>query len=51
VEYAILADKISEAGSGMTTRGYKNLKDNMTNLEILLNCQKLSHHESPLYRF
>lgn len=44
-EYAILADEITKAWSGMTTRGYKNLKglkkenlrDNMTTLEIVLN--------------
>ena len=45
VEYAILTDEITKAWSGMTTRGYKNLKglkkenlrDNMTTLEIVLN--------------
>ena len=45
VEYAILTDEISKAWSGMTTRQYKNLKglkkenlrDNMTNLELVLN--------------
>lgn len=44
-EYAILTDEITKAWSGMTTRGYKNLKglkkenlrDNMTTLEIVLN--------------
>ena len=45
VEYAILADEISRAWSGMSTRQYKNLKglkkenlrDNMTTLELVLN--------------
>ncbi len=45
LEYAILTDEISKAWSGMTTRQYKNLKglkkenlrDNMTNLELVLN--------------
>lgn len=45
IEYAILTDEITKAWSGMTTRGYKNLKglkkenlrDNMTTLEIILN--------------
>lgn len=45
MEYAILTDEITKAWSGMTTRGYKNLKglkkenlrDNMTTLEIVLN--------------
>ena len=44
-EYAILTDEITSAWSGMTTRGYKNLKnlkkenlrDNMTNMELILN--------------
>ena len=44
-EYAILTNEITEAWSGMTTRGYKNLKnlqnenlrDNMTNMELILN--------------
>ncbi|HEO5788737.1 TPA: Bro-N domain-containing protein [Streptococcus agalactiae] len=44
-EYAILTDEITKAWSGMTTRGYKNLKglkkenlrDNMTTLEVVLN--------------
>ena len=44
-EYAILTDEITKAWSGMTTRGYKNIKglkkenlrDNMTTLEIVLN--------------
>lgn len=45
VEYAILTDEITKAWSGMTTKGYKqlkglkkeNLRDNMTTLEIVLN--------------
>ena len=45
IEYAILTDEIIKAWSGMTTRGYKdlkglkkeNLRDNMTTLEIVLN--------------
>ena len=45
IEYAILTDEITKAWSGMTTRGYKNLKglkkenlrDNMTTLELVLN--------------
>ncbi len=45
VEYAILTDEITKAWSGMTTREYKdlkdlkkeNLRDNMTNLELVLN--------------
>lgn len=45
IEYAILTDEITKAWSGVTTRGYKNLKglkkenlrDNMTTLEIVLN--------------
>ena len=45
VEYAMLTDEISKARSGMTTRQYKNfkglhkenLRDNMTNLELVLN--------------
>ncbi len=44
-EYAILTDEITKAWTGMTTREYKNLKDlkkenlrdNMTNLELVLN--------------
>ncbi len=43
--YAILTDEITKAWSGMTTREYKdfkdlkkeNLRDNMTNLELVLN--------------
>ena len=45
LEYAILTDEITKAWSGMTTKGYKqlkglkkeNLRDNMTTLEIVLN--------------
>ena len=44
-EYAILTDEITRAWSGMSTRGYKNLKglkkenlrDNMSTLELALN--------------
>ena len=44
-EFAILTDEISEAWAGLTTKQYKNLKglkkenlrDNMTNLELVLN--------------
>ena len=44
-EYAILTDEISKAWSGFTTKEYKsfkdlkkeNLRDNMTNLELVLN--------------
>ena len=44
-EYAILTDEISKAWAGLTTKQYKNLKslkkenlrDNMTNLELVLN--------------
>jgi hypothetical protein len=45
LEYAILTDEITKAWTGLTTKGYKNLKglkkenlrDNMTNLELVLN--------------
>ena len=40
IEYAILTDEITKAWSGMTTRDYKkykNLRDNMTTTEIILN--------------
>ena len=45
IEYAILTDEITRAWSGMSTRGYKNLKglkkenlrDNMSTLELALN--------------
>lgn len=44
-EFAILTDEIAKAWTGMTTREYKglkdlkkeNLRDNMTNLELVLN--------------
>ena len=41
-EYAILTDEITKAWAGFTTKEYKNLKkenlrDNMTNLELVLN--------------
>jgi hypothetical protein len=45
LEFAILTDEISKAWAGLTTKEYKNLKglkkenlrDNMTNLELVLN--------------
>lgn len=45
LEYAILTDEITKAWAGLSTREYKNLKglkkenlrDNMTNLELVLN--------------
>ena len=45
LEFAILTDEISKAWAGLTTKQYKNLKglkkenlrDNMTNLELVLN--------------
>lgn len=45
IEFAILTDEITKAWTGLTTKGYKNLKgikkenlrDNMTNLELVLN--------------
>jgi len=45
LEYAILTDEITKAWSGLTTKEYKkfkelkkeNLRDNMTNLELVLN--------------
>jgi len=45
LEYAILTDEITKAWAGITTRDYKelkslkkeNLRDNMTNLELVLN--------------
>jgi hypothetical protein len=44
-DYAILTDEMTKAWSGMTTRAYKdhkdltkeNLRDNMTNIELVLN--------------
>jgi hypothetical protein len=61
LEFAILTDEISKAWTGMTTREYKNLKDlkkenlrdNMTNLELVLNMlaetatTEISHKEKP----
>lgn len=60
-DYAALTDIISKAWSGMTTREYKrhkglrkeNLRDNMTNVELMLNglaeaaATKLSQRENP----
>ena len=45
LEFAILTDEITHAWTGLTTKQYKNLKglkkenlrDNMTNLELVLN--------------
>ena len=45
LEYAILTDEITQAWAGLTTKQYKNIKDlkkenlrdNMTNLELVLN--------------
>ena len=45
LEYAILTNEITKAWTGLTTKQYKNLKDlkkenlrdNMTNLELVLN--------------
>jgi len=45
LEYAILTDEITKAWAGFSTKGYKklkglkkeNLRDNMTNLELVLN--------------
>jgi len=61
LEYAILTDEITKAWSGMTTKEYKklkelkkeNLRDNMTNLELVLNMlaevttTELSKQKSP----
>ena len=60
-DYALLTDIISRAWSGMTTREYKkhkglrkeNLRDNMTNVELMLNglaeaaATELSKRENP----
>lgn len=60
-DYAVLTDIISKAWSGMTTREYKNhkglrkenLRDNMTNVELMLNglaeaaATELSKRENP----
>ena len=50
IEYAILTDEISKSWAGLTTKEYKNLKglkkenlrDNMTNLELVLIFQKIN---------
>ena len=61
IEFAILTDEITKAWSGMTTRRYKslkglkkeNLRDNMTNVELMLNglaeaaATELSQRENP----
>jgi len=61
IEFAILTDEISKAWAGLTTKQYKNLKglkkenlrDNMTNLELVLNMlaetatTEISHKEQP----
>jgi hypothetical protein len=61
-EFAILTDEITKAWTGMTTREYKNLKDlkkenlrdNMTNLELVLNMlaetatSEISKKEEPI---
>ncbi len=61
LEYAILTDEISQAWTGLTTKQYKNfkdlkkenLRDNMTNLELVLNMlaetstTELSKEEKP----
>ncbi|MFH0779956.1 MAG: BRO family protein [Parcubacteria group bacterium] len=60
-EFAILTDEITKAWTGMTTREYKglkdlkkeNLRDNMTNLELVLNMlaetatTEISHKREP----
>ena len=60
-DYAVLTDIISQAWSGMTTRQYKdykglrkeNLRDNMTNVELMLNglaeaaATEMSKRENP----
>src|ERR1035437_5308660 len=62
LEFAILTDEISKAWTGMTTREYKNLKDlkkenlrdNMTNLALVLNMlaetatKEISYKEEPI---
>ena len=62
LEYAILTDEITKAWTGMTTHEYKdfkdlkkeNLRDNMTNLELVLNMQHVNNwkriQERELYR-
>lgn len=61
LEFAILTDEISKAWAGLTTKQYKNLKglrkenlrDNMTNLELVLNMlaetatTEISHKRKP----
>lgn len=61
IEFAILTDEISKAWAGLTTKQYKNLKglkkenlrDNMTNLELVLNMlaetatTEISQNETP----
>src|SRR3990167_3728444 len=61
IEFTILTDEISRAWAGLTTKQYKNLKglrkenlrDNMTNLELVLNMlaevstTEISHKEEP----
>lgn len=61
LEFAILTDEITKAWTGMTTREYKklkslkkeNLRDNMTNLELVLNMlaetatTEISHKREP----
>ena len=61
IEFAILTDEISRAWSGLTTKEYKNLKglkkenlrDNMSNLELVLNMlaetatTEISYKEQP----
>lgn len=61
VEFAILTNEITQAWTGLTTRQYKNLKglkkenlrDNMTNLELVLNMlaetatTEISHKREP----
>ena len=61
LEFAILTDEISQAWAGLTTKQYKdlkglkkeNLRDNMTNLELVLNMlaetatTEISHKRKP----
>lgn len=65
LEFAILTDEISKAWAGLTTKQYKNLKglkkeslrDNMTNLELVLNMlaetatTEISKKKQPKYFF
>lgn len=62
LEFAILTDEISKAWAGLTTKQYKklkglkkeNLRDNMTNLELVLNMlaetatTEISHKREPV---